>query len=88
MNVSDLNSPGGTEIVSFDEATRLLKELLRDAGEAGMAKDELEKALEQFEDWHISAGFLHLWRQHRIRLGWNTEDQDLKIIGADCGEPR
>ena len=65
-------------IISVEETTRFLSEILEHAG-GGLPKVEIENAYNQLVELAISAAMFTMWQDKTLKLGWNSDTQDLTL---------
>lgn len=56
----------------IDDVTRgrFISEIVANAGPEGLSDEDLDAALAEFIEMHITAAALELWNQHRMRIAW------------------
>lgn len=67
--------PTQLSALTEEQTLRLLEEVLKQSGP--LEESELEAAVAEMEDLHMSALMFQAWATGRTRAGWNASTQEL-----------
>ena len=64
-------------IVSDEEATRFVEQVVRATGSEGMSEESLRAAFDEFTDMVLTAAAYALWQEGKLTFGWDDSSHDL-----------